>query len=213
MSKLKNPSPLVFCCGVSAHWRLRTTGTLWSHFLFVSERSRHQAPSTESVPHPPPSLSRPSEILVSLSLIFYVNIDFRQPGVIVFLKENGDFRANEREKNFPAESPVISAAETQIMDMMDTHSLSRGRVQRKTASVCRSLRFGEVPIVYQLPARGPGRAGSHAESCSRQVFVMQSQSRIPAAELSWILLAAGFLGPEESEAVWGLIGWFQLDGV
>ena len=70
------------------------------------------------------------------------------------------------------------------MDMMDTHSLSRGRIQRKTAGVCRSLRFGEVPIVYQLPAPGPGRAGSHAESCSRQVFVMQSQSRLPAAELS-----------------------------
>ena len=184
MSKLKNPSPLVFCCGVSAHWRLRTTGTLWSHFLFVSARCRHQAPSTESVPHPPPSLSRPSAVLVSLTLIFYVGaviclVFWRNFGCPCWLAEI----------NFTCRIAGDLCCRAQTMDMMDTHSLSRGRFQCRTVSVCRSLRFGEVPIVYQLPAPGPGRAGSHAESCSRRVFVMQSQSRLPAAELSWILLA------------------------
>ena len=122
--------------------------------------------------------------LDSLTLILYVGAL-----ICLVLRRNFGCPCWLAEINFTCRIAGDLCCRAQTMDMMDTHSLSRGRFQCRTVSVCRSLRFGEVPIVYQLPARGPGRAGSHAESCSRRVFVMQSQSRLPAAELSWILLA------------------------
>ena len=143
--------------------------------------------------------------LDSLTLILYVGAL-----ICLVLRRNFGCPCWLAEINFTCRIAGDLCCRAQTMDMMDTHSLSRGRFQCRTVSVCRSLRFGEVPIVYQLPAPGPGRAGSHAESCSRRVFVMQSQSRLPAAELSWILLGSWV---RRRLRLWGVIGWFQLDGV
>ena len=71
------------------------------------------------------------------------------------------------------------------MDMMDTHSLFRGRVQRKTAGVCVVHYDSEKSQLFtNYPPRAPAEQAVMQSHAVGRFLSCSQQSRLPAAELS-----------------------------